>query len=268
MRKIAIYCVNYKSYSELYKFLDSVKTSSLNASGKADIHVFVADNTDEGFENISYAAEGFSLRIFDYHSNKGYFGAIHEMMKTIDPSAYDFAIISNVDICLDDNTLSLLSELPVKPNTGWIAPQIYSVLEKRDRNPQVKSRYPLYKLQILRIMFRFHWLHYFYTKTFYKRKKYIASEPGEIYAGHGSFIVLTRNFFRLNVIIDYPVFLYGEELYLAECCREKGLCVDYVPSLRVFDKEHCSTGELKRSSYYKFNYKALTYIIEKFYKAK
>ena len=66
-------------------------------------------------------------------------------------------------------------------------------------------------------------LHKLYTMTLYKTKRYRSNEAKYIYAGHGSFIILTKAFFQNYSNIAYPMFLYGEEIYLAELIREKFL---------------------------------------------
>ena len=178
---------------------------------------------------------------------------------------YDYSIISNVDLMLEEDFFQKLADYNCSEDTGWIAPQIWSNLEERDRNPKVLNRYSLKKLQILRTFYQFPILDTLYTSTFYKKKKYESHQAGQIYAGHGSFIILTRRFFELCGKIDYPVFLFCEEIYLAEMCRKAGLKVLYEPSLIVKDTEHASTGRMNHGFYCRCNYEAMQYIIKTFY---
>ena len=82
---------------------------------------------------------------------------------------------------------------------------------------------------------------------------------------HGSFIILTKEYFKRCGIINYPCFLFCEEIYLGEQCKEHQLAVVYEPSLRIDDDEHASTGNFKGKKYCQFNYQALSYIIKKYY---
>src|SRR3954469_4439982 len=68
---------------------------------------------------------------------------------------------------------------------------------------------------------------------------------GKIYAPHGSFLVLSKEYFRAGGTLDFPCFLFGEEIYLAENLRRLGLDVVYEPSLEVVHQEHKSTKLLK-----------------------
>ena len=245
MKKIAVFCVSYCSDHERDLYLSTIRNAAQKASNIVDVDVFVSNNTKE--------------------DNPGYFGAIKRLMQQVDVNNYDYSIISNVDLMLEEDFFQKLADYICSEDTGWIAPQIWSNLEERDRNPKVLNRYSLKKLQILRTFYQFPILDTLYTSTFYKKKKYESHQAGQIYAGHGSFIILTRRFFELCDKIDYPVFLFCEEIYLAEMCRKAGLKVLYEPSLIVKDTEHASTGRMNHGFYCRCNYEAMQYIIKTFY---
>lgn len=265
MKQVAIYCVNYYSYNALNNYITSIEFAAQAAKEWVHVSVFIADNTVDKHEPIKSTSDIISIQAFPFHQNLGYFGAIHKMMEHVAPETFDFAIISNVDVIMSEHFFTDLLALQTKDDTGWIAPQIFSKLEQRDRNPKIMQRYPKRKLQILRNLFRFPLLYNLYTHTVYKSKKLVRHEPGEIFAGHGSFIILTRNYFLKCGIINYPMFLFCEEIYLGEQCRENGLKVLYEPTIQVSDAEHASTSTFKRSKYCKLNFKAVSYILDTYY---
>lgn len=245
MKKIAIFCVSYLSDKERDIYLASIDIASKKAEGEVNVEVFVANNNEK--------------------DNPGYFGAIKKLMQNVDMNAYDYAIISNVDLTLDENFFVKLSAYNCAEDTGWIAPQIWSQAEGRDRNPESVCRYSLSQIRVLKLLYKYPLLDSLYTKTFYRRKKYVSKPAGHIYAGHGSFIILTNEYFKKCGIIDYPIFLYGEEIYLAEQCRKAKLKVVYNPDLKVYDYEHISTSTMKRNFNYQCRYKAIQYILKNFY---
>lgn len=265
MKQVAIYCVNYHSYDALKNYIASINVAVKKTEEQVAVNMYVADNTESNCQVIDTTADDITIRPFPFHENLGYFGAIHKMMEQVDPEDFDFSIISNVDVLLDEDFFTQLLALPSKADTAWIAPQIYSNLEHRDRNPKIMQRYPKRKLQILQSLFRIPILYNLYTHTVYKSKKLVRHEPGEIYAGHGSFIILTRKYFQECGIINYPVFLFCEEIYLGEQCRKYGLKVLYEPLVRVTDAEHASTSTFKRSRYCKYNLQAITHILKTYY---
>lgn len=245
MKHIAIYCVSYESDQERDNYIASVQRASQQAKDKVLVEIFIANNT----------------RL----NNPGYFGAVRRLMLANDPSTFDYVIISNVDVTVNEDFFVKLVDYECASDIGWIAPRIWSDLEQRDRNPGVMTRYTKRKLQIHKLFYKFPILEWLYTCTFYRRKKLQQHTAGTIYAGHGSFIILTHHYLSLCGIIDYPLFLYGEELYLAEYCRLRNLRVEYVPTIQVFDSEHISTGKMSSLTKNRYEYQAVRYILKNFY---
>lgn len=268
MKRIAIFCVTYNTYDELSAYLHSIELSARQAAGAAEVSVYIADNTESNAQTIDFDSDTLNIRCFNFHKNLGYFGALERMLSHVDVSAFHYVVLSNVDITMDAKAIKALSDFNNAENVGWIAPQIYSALEHRDRNPSVMHRYSRSKLRLLLFMYECPIVYWLYKNTLYKRKKLQSqtTDSKAIYAGHGSFIVLTKAYFQRAGIIDYPIFLYGEELYLAEQCRKNGLKVVYYPQMRIDDKEHASTKSLDNRFYFQCNRDAIRFILNRFYK--
>lgn len=265
--RIAIYCVAYRSYDALRDYLKSVEMAALKTKEAAEVSVFVADNTDDGVQDVDFPTEAVTLRVFPFHENLGYFGGIGRMMKEVRPDDFDFVIVSNVDLLLSADFFEKLTARHWAATTGWIAPRIYSEQEGRDKNPKILRRYSARSLRIHLALWSHPWLKRLYNLTLYRQKKFVQHEPGDIYAGHGSLIVLTGEYFRRCGAISYPVFLFCEEIYLAEECMKKGLTVTYAPELQVEDGEHVSTGKMSFGQYCRYNADAISYILKTYYPA-
>ena len=65
--------------------------------------------------------------------------------------------------------------------------------------------------------------------------------------------------------MDYPCFLFGEEIYLAEHLRKRGLKTYYDPNLKVYDSDHVSTGKMKSKAYYQYNYKSIDMLLKEYF---
>lgn len=245
MIRIALFCVSFESDKERDLFLASIEQAKRRAMQVALVDVFVACNTRE--------------------NNPGYLGAVEIMMNNVNLDIYDYTIISNVDLMVEEDFFLKLAGYECQEDTGWIAPQIWSEKEKRDKNPRQTDRYSLRKLQLLRLGYQFPWLDTLYTKTLYKRKKIQRKQSGCVYSGHGSFIILTKTYIARCGKVNYPVFLFCEEIYLAEQCLKAGLKVVYSPNMKVTDLEHVSTGKMDHRIYCKYNLEAIDYIIKSFY---
>lgn len=268
--KIAIYCVTYHTYQELDAYLSNIE-ERLQGCTQIELSVNVCDNTEGEILLINYQPKRFTINVFGVHRNLGYFGGIHYMMEKVNPEDFDISIISNVDVAISDDFFLRLQKLPIRQEIGWIAPCIFSHREQIDKNPKIIVRYNKRKLLLLRMLFRFPLFYNSYYRYLHKGRKKVQNtqwqkkEVRKIYAGHGSFIILTKEYFKRCGIIDYPCFLFCEEIYLGEQCKEQQLDVVYEPSLRIDDEEHASTGSFKGKKYCQFNYQALSYIIKKYY---
>lgn len=263
--KVSIICVNYNSYEQLERYIESINEAYKNHVDSS-INIFVADNSKE-VRNVTFKTN-MNISITHYN-NLGYFGGALSIIKeNPDITESDYVIISNVDLEVDKSFFSQLSLIECNETIGWIAPQIYSTYENRDKNPQRLCRCSKSKLRMLIFMFSHPFVQRIYKNTLYKRKKnQIKHNDGEkIYCGHGSFIILTKFFFTVYQNLQYPCFLYGEELFLGELIRKAGLDVVYNSKLKIIDAEHVSTGQLPSKSYYKYNKDALMYIFNTFYR--
>lgn len=265
-KHILIVSVNYNSYKELDVYLHSIEKAVSKTLINCEVDVYVADNSSrkEVVDISSYC--NFELNIIPL-KNLGYFGgAFHIINNLVDISVYNYVIISNVDVSLSTEFFNKLLFRSFSKDVAWIAPSIYSTDEHRDRNPKIVYRYSKKRLSFIYCMYKFPFLHALYQFTLYKRKKirYNNSEKN-IYAGHGSFIVLTEYFFNKFPKLNYPIFLFGEELFLAELIQEGKMRVVYIPDIQILDGEHVSTSKMKHGLYYKCNKEAIQYILKTFY---
>lgn len=265
MVKVIIFCVNYNSFNELGSYLNSLEISV--AATDVELTVVVTDNSDS-FKRID---KKYPFEIVHLYtgSNLGYFGGISYGIKNSNKliSEYDYSIISNVDLQVQDNFFDELANLNISEEIGCIAPKIFSIGENRDRNPKVLERYSKRKLEILKLMYRFPVLNNLYTLFFFRkrRKKVETSEQKMIYAAHGSFMIFTKKFSSFLRVMEYPVFMFGEELYIAEHLRKRNLKTIYLTNLVIKDNDHVSTGRMKSKFYYKCNYEAMDMVIKEFY---
>ena len=274
MKSIAVLCVTYNSYSELRAYLASVDIAAAKSSSGLKVDVFIVDNTEQDIEEVDYLDSYININatLISSHKNLGYFGGAKEGLKYIDIGLYDYMAITNVDLIVSEDAFLNLSKMKLDENVGWIATAIISDKEHRDRNPEVLRRYSRRKLLMLKFKFDYPIIDFVYNRTLYKRKKLRKKYSAmDIYAGHGSFILLTRAYFEKCGMIGYPVFLFGEELYLAEECRKHSLRVIYRPEICIYDSEHVSTSKLKKTLpfkktfYYQCNSDAIDYILANYY---
>lgn len=159
---------------------------------------------------------------------------------------FEYLILSNSDIHvkkikaldkLEDDmaVIAPYTHLPEgkvqNPNIPWRINCMFDLLKKAyDTDSRIRLAIPHMMTRLSREFFKIYRL--FVRKNFYK-----------IYSCHGSFIIFTKKAVeRLFPFFDDRMFLYNEELYLAENCRKKDVSVYYCPQIDILHLEGASTG--------------------------
>ena len=271
MKKILIVPVNYNSYDYLKSYLKSVSEAWNMAKDECELTVYIADNSTkpEDIDLSQYNLPDLRIKRLD---NLGYFGgALHVINNCVDVKDYDYVIISNVDMTFYNTALKELSKLKNPPDVGWISPYRYSEKYNKPIYVEKKTRPTKLKMWLQMHIYRSKWIYHFQHRFVSKRHRdatTIQHPRSTIYMGCGSCFILTKSFFKSHHRLDYPVFLYGEELFIAELCREANLKVIYEPSVKAVNIGAVSTGELPSSTFLKYNHDAIKYIYQRFFKTK
>lgn len=248
-------CVNYRTHEETIRLAGSI--SSHQVSGM-DLRLFVVDNSPEEPDRAFLACLAnllLSVQVIHSGSNLGYFGAIRHAFQVAGDwlDAADWVVVSNVDMELrSDAFLKDLAERIPSPSCAVIAPAIFSKRDGRDINPKIMERPSRIRMAFLALMFSNYLFLIFYemlSRLQYslkskKNNMRIKPEvgPASIYAPHGACIILGRTYFQSGGNLDFPQFLFGEEIFIGEMARTLGIGVAYIPSLEIWDDEHASTG--------------------------
>jgi len=250
---VLLICVKYSADRETERYLDSIR--ALHA--QSGLHVLLVDNTVEA--RWSYTSDQSNCRVLRAPRNLGYFGgARYGLSRHLAENPMpDWLIISNVDLSLDDPTfLERLAPLGSIPDVGAVAASIRSALTGIDQNPFMRVRPSVLRMHAYKWLYRsqtalngYEGLAAFSHRAGSALRKlrptHSNSARETIYAPHGSFLILSKNYFDRGGDLDFPEFLFGEEIYIAESVRRLGLKVIYEPALRVNHQEHHSTGLFK-----------------------
>jgi len=239
------------------------------------LNIVVVDNSLEKkkppFFNLS-SEPNIKIEFFQCE-NLGYFPSAQLAIKELklNLEEYKFSTISNVDVRLSSDFFNKLFSLKLDQDVAVLAPSILSSSKKLDINPKILRRPSARKLKLNSFFFRNPILHKLLVLIHLARVKIIHKNDSanqkifrDIYAAHGSFFIFTDNFFK-HISLNFPIFLFGEELYIAELTRKNDLRIIYNNDLQVFDEENISTSQLRSSEYCRLNRIALQYILHEFY---
>jgi len=279
--KVCVLSVCHNSYEESLVFLDSV-SASVRGTG-VEVELYFIDNSARVDREFTTTLNELDLG-YEVHyvrsDNLGYFPSIAAAVRRLGLSlaAYAYVIVSNVDLRFDSRFFAVLKESPVPKGVAALAPSIQSSHLGVDRNPKILRRPSGRKLRLNRWLFQ-HPLSHAALRTvsrFRLRAREVLrsaraptkargrSSDVAIYAPHGSCVVLTREFVRREENITYPIFLFCEEIYIAEKARRFGLDIVYNPELVVYDDEHASTSLMMPKAYRKRNVEALSYVLDNY----
>ena len=279
--KLCIFAVCHNSYQEALAFLDSITTSLKNTEVELDFY-FIDNSTDIDEQCVDLLMHGSEYFNIYYHrsENLGYIPSISACIRNLELVLldYEYVCISNVDLEMSDCFFKNLDAIQWCNTIGVYAPAIISSDLNVDRNPKIVSRPSRLKLVTNKMLFRYSLGHLILrgiNSLRLKIRDYLkpslaafnsrsSMETVKIYAAHGSFMILTKAFVNEESELNYPVFLFGEEIYIAERAIALGQSVVYAPDLIVYDKEHVSTSLMRPASYRRANYDALTYILRNY----
>lgn len=257
--KAVVITINYKSADSALAFLASLE----RIKAFSEIEVIIVDNSpgDEGLSRIRTAvAKCTNAELLESSTNRGYFGAARfafDHYRAQGNLLPDWVIVCNHDISIEDKDFftKLLQENP--EGVGVIVPRILGLPGKVDQNPFMRRRPGRLRWTQLRLVSSNYGIATLWD-WLWRRKSELRSwlavrrkdsllirkaKHETVYAAHGSFIIFSRRYFEAGGFLDGNLFLYGEEISVAEISRLLGLPVVYVPSLCVFHKEHESTGK-------------------------
>ncbi|MEH6349789.1 glycosyltransferase family 2 protein [Pseudomonas sp. 3JA] len=261
--KLCVVPVCYNAHEDALRFLESVELAFRACPGLV-LDVVLADNSTV-HPAIDIAAQQYSYS-FKYlkNENVGYFPAFNKALASLSQGVdgYDFVVVCNVDLVVADDFFSTLQAHSVGIETGLIAPGIFSDKDGRDLNPKMMHRPSARKINFMRLVCSnvvlFRWYHKLVRMREQTRSRAqqrdrgvdnktmtVSSPQPQMYGAHGSFMIFTRRYFAKGADVAYPRFLFGEEGFVAEQLRRHALNIEHVPSVRVFDKEHASTSQVK-----------------------
>ena len=270
-----IITVNYRGAPATLKFIESFRRMESRHKG----HVIIVDNAsnDSSCQVIGEAIEGLeNFELMASPVNRGYFGGANWALLQYlgQRERPDWVIVCNHDVVIEDKEffVKLFAQDPA--GVGVIAPRIQVAPGRMDQNPFMRRRPGRLRWAGLRLSFSSYglasvwdWL----SRRKHAWKSYLAARTGKqtgkrgeerraIYAGHGAFFIFSRKYFEAGGYLDGNLFLYGEEISVAEICRSLGLAVVYDPSLKVSHRAHTSTGNSISRFSFECQKKALEYV--------
>lgn len=258
-------CINYHNDEGSSLFIHDL----LSQNDAVDQRIIVVDNSTRPRLNgplSTFEREDLRVSVVRPAKNLGYFGGAAWGLKHYREKAKlaEWTIVCNTDIYLPQKDFLFKLNLLHGGShaSAVVAPAIISSISGRDQNPHMKSRPTRIRMQFYKWTYRLPPLFWLYRSLSSLKKVLfrwlLSSEFTEafpdgsiaIYSPHGAFIAFNRRYFEAGGTLDHGVFLFGEEIFVAETCRRIGLSVQYDRRLRIVHREHEATGHYSESGKY------------------
>lgn len=236
-------------------------------SKEIDVTIAIGDNTDYGWSEIDIRTNLTTLKVFDYHENVGYLGCAERMMDDLHANKeFDYIIICNNDLQIDKMFFCNLLKIRSTHDIGWIAPDIHTLNRRTHENPFLSIRPTRFSFLKWKLLYSNVILYYVIRKLSYRKRRRNIPQESFIYAGNGSFMIFTRDFFAKQEKLIFPSFMYGEEIFLAELMLQNQLKVKVEPSLLVYNIGNVSVSKKGCAWICKQNRKTLKILYRQFFK--
>lgn len=258
MNRIEFVAVVYNNYIDTSDFIESI--NALRQS-YVDISCVIVDNSDDAVvrERIDKLASiyGF-LRVLRPPFNLGYFGAFNFYFAECAPSGSDVIVLCNNDLIFSIDFVENFRSTKYYDDIYVVCPDVVT-LDGVHQNPHSLRRRS--HLQILK--FDLYFSAYSVAcllrivqrgmRTLWKIKRKRNPAPaGYLHMGVGACYILLPVFFSKFRKLDFPHFLYGEEVYLTNQVHSVGGKLYYDPELKVRHKESATLSKLPARTTYDF----------------
>lgn len=265
---IVIVAVSYKGVAHAKRLVES-----LLAQTYLQWRLVLVDNARQEAEASAWRRlQQIDERVSVLHApfNLGYLGAASWAYDRIEPDLFDWLVVSNVDLIYRRDALEELSRIHDRA-IGAVAPSVISQSTGADQNPHLRRRpsgLARYRRRLLlgnvvtaQVAVGLVWLR---ARLHSSRSgsSVDGHSPSTIYAPHGSCMCLSSRFFERGGTLRYPLFLFGEEVFIAEECRRISLRVKYVPGMVISHVEHAQIGWIRPRWILEETVKAARYVFD------
>ena len=247
----------YNNEKEVITFIKDVLHNQ-----KVDLDIYVVANSiqyNDDFKSLN------NVTLLYPEKNLGYLGAFQYALENINSHKYSFVCFSNTDLTFDSfQLLNNLSRKLADETIAIIAPSI--IYEKRNQNPLAFKRPSKFRVFLVYLLT-------FSPFVFLLRKKImhftgvipeLSFKDYDCYALHGSFFMFSiKHLHKFN--FNHTQLLYGEEIYIAEQCREIKLRSVWSDTETIYHEANSTTSLLGLKNKLRYIRKANKYRLKHYY---
>ena len=270
MGRIVVSVTSFNNDEEVLNFGKQLSVQSY----ADDIIYLVTTNSAKNLNSLKNCLNKLKVTSYLYNPEKnlGYLnGCLYGIKQYNSVNGNDIFVISNTDLTfLGDQVFSMIAEYMKDRRIWCLGPSIQDSTGNY-QNPFLTERPSAKKIQMWKFVQGNSILLKIYTDLSRVKKnihkKNVKAETQDVYALHGSFLVLSYACMRELLNFRNEIFMYGEEILTAELVRTNGRIVRYVSDIEIIHNENSTTrltNSKNKAKWYKqsFNHIYLTFFRE------
>ncbi len=221
MKSVAFTVINYHGEKDVMAFF----SKELLHQKEVKLIPILVNNGSHDIPSLQDFCKNNNIHFLNPGNNLGYLNGAAWALDYCKKEniSFDYFILSNYDIHFrTKNDLKKLIEKAHENNFDVSGTQILNMPSESAANPMFSDRISHAHIHRLALVNRFYLVSVIYQylhilKKFFKKNRSTAQQTtSSCYAIHGSFMCFSKSFFEKKGILQYPSFLYGEELYIGE----------------------------------------------------
>lgn len=265
---IVVSVVCYNNEDEVITFAKAVAMQTNNDK----VFLIVTCNSTKNYDYLKDELEKVELKTFLYDpgDNLGYLnGCLYGVSKTKLPDKY-WLVISNTDLTFE--SMSFFKDITkgMSEDTWCIGPNIVLKTTGKRQNPFFKSRPSNRSMRIRNFAYSFFPTYKLYLKLSDIKAKVRADskeyDSQYVYAMHGSCFVVSSDMVLQLAETAKHIFMYGEELLVAEIIYESGKKAYYNHRVTVIHNENQVTGTIATRKKQEWFSSSTSYLCKRFFK--
>lgn len=268
MYKVAVSVICYDNEKEVLEF--AKKLSEQKKSEKIILLVTCNKCSDVKRLKSELNCIKISSMVFDPQVNLGY---LHGCLFGLEEfgEEYDYAVISNTDI--DFVTYDFFEKLITNDynrKIGCIGPDIVLKETGKHQNPFSIYRPDKKLMKLRKLVYDNYFLYnlYFMLSKIKNNisKGEIQQKKGYVYSVHGSVFILKKECIDKFLKDNIQIFMYGEELYVAEKLKENQMLLYYDNDLKIIHNENQVTGKIASRRKQEWFSQSTKFLVDRFWK--
>lgn len=251
--------VNFNSSEETISMIKSIDNDYVSK-------IIVVDNCsthDQCTILSDFILHNNKVHLMKLETNIGYFPALNKGLEALsdDEKKTGYTIICNNDLLFNSAFFEKLLNRSFGEGIMAVSPSVKTI-NGVYQNPSLLTKPSRFRY----FGYRLYYSNYFIGKTILKLWRSFGfgidtnyhkdTIEKEIFVGIGAIFILLPSFFEQNYRLNYPLFLYGEEIFLSHQLNSSGGRLLYVPDMEVIHLESVTTKEIPSKVNYMLNKKA------------